>query len=108
MRKAPRPVGSMGLPSRLVPHRRSELGLLGRIEQLGGPYQRRAALVVIIFVLAVEALEAFRGLDLAGRHDRAHRTRALAQMTRAAAFGTALEQIEEVQPIERCEHTAER
>src|SRR5262245_29520585 len=106
IRSARRRVGSMGLRSGMVHHRGSGLGRL--IAQLGRPHQGRAALVVIIFDLAVEALEAFRGLDLAGRLDRPHRTGALTQMARAAAFGTALEQIEKVQPVERGEHAAER
>ena len=76
--------------------------------QLGGLHQRRAAGVVIIFDLAVEALEALGGDDLAALLNRPHRARALAQMARIAAFGTALEHIDEVQPVEDRQKAAER
>jgi hypothetical protein len=46
--------------------------------QLGGLYERRAALVVVIFDLAVEALEALRGDDFAGLLDCPNRAGALA------------------------------
>src|SRR5215470_5349172 len=108
MRKARRRVGCMCLPSRMVHHRGCGPGLLCLLAQLGGPDEWRAALLVIVFDLTIEALEAFGGLDLSARLDRPHRTRALAQMARAAAFGTALEQIEEVQPVKRREHAAKR
>src|SRR5262245_9966224 len=108
MRSARRRVGSVGLPLCMVHHRGSGLWPLCLLAQLGGPHQWRAALVVIIFDLAIETLEAFRGLDLAGRLDRPHRTRSFTEVTGAAAFRTALEQIEQVQPVERGEHTAER
>src|SRR5215475_13949437 len=39
-----------------------------------GLYQRRAALVVIVFDLTIQTLKAFRHDDLAGRLDRPHRT----------------------------------
>ena len=69
--------------------------------------QRRAALVVIIFDLAIHALKALRRDDLAGRRNRPHGTRAFAQMAGATAFGTTFEQIENMQPIKKSEHAAE-
>src|SRR5215471_18236893 len=81
---------------------------LGPPAQLRGGDERRAALVVVIFDLAIEALEAFGGLDLAGRRNRAHGARAFAQMARAAALGPALQEIEDVQPVEDREQAAER
>src|SRR5262252_4044302 len=71
----------------------------------GGLHQRWTALIVVIFDLAIQALKAFRSDDLTGRRDRPHWTRPFAQMARTAAFGTALEQIEQMQPIEEREHT---
>src|SRR5882724_4535722 len=100
MRMARRRVGCVC--SGMIHHgggRLGVLGFLGLIAQLGGPHQRRAALVVIVFDLAIQALEALGSLDLAARLDRAHWARALAEVTRIAAFGTALEQIDEMQTI---------
>src|SRR5262249_59092881 len=51
IRSARRRVGSMGLRSRMVHHGGS--GLCRLIAQLGGPHQRRAAALGIIFDLAI-------------------------------------------------------
>src|SRR5258706_5932186 len=75
--------------------------------QLDGLHQRRASRLIIIFDLAIEALKALGGLDFPRRLDRPHRTGAFAQTTGTAAFGTTLEQIEKVQPIESCEQAAQ-
>src|SRR5438132_13009400 len=73
MRMARRRVGCVCWPSGMIHHGGSRFGFLCLIAQLGGPDQRRAALVVVVFDLAIEALEALGGLDLATRLDRAHR-----------------------------------
>src|SRR6266705_606006 len=76
MRMARRRVGCVCWSSGMIHHGGSRLRFLGflcLIAQLGGPHQRRAALVVIVFDLAIEALEALGSLDLAARLDRAHR-----------------------------------
>src|SRR5262245_10031922 len=74
---------------------------------LGGPHQWRTSRVVVILDLAIEALKALGRDDLAGGLDRAHGTSTLAEMAGAAAFGTTLQQIEQVQPIKQCEHATE-
>src|SRR5262245_35364084 len=76
--------------------------------QLGGLRQRRAPLVVVIFDLAIEALKALGCDDPPGFLNRPHRARPLAQMAGIAALGTALEQIEEVQPVQEGQHSAQR
>src|SRR5437879_286628 len=63
MRKARRRVGCMCLPSGMVYRGDCGLRLLRLVTQLGGPDEWRAALLVIIFDLAIEALEAFGSLD---------------------------------------------
>src|SRR4051794_34314820 len=76
--------------------------------QLGGLHERRAAFVVVILDLTIETLEALGRFDFAGLFDRPHRARAFAQMARTAAFGPALEQIEEMQPVQESQHATER
>src|SRR4029077_14187713 len=71
------------------------------------PHQRRTSLLVKIFDLAIEALKALARDDLARRLDRSHGTRVFAQVAGTAAFGTPLEQVEQVQPIEECEHATQ-
>src|SRR5882757_9113671 len=61
MRMARRRVGCVCRLSGMVHHGGNGLFLLRA--QLGGPHQRRAALVVIVFDLAIQALEALRSLD---------------------------------------------
>src|SRR5262249_55727548 len=70
--------------------------------------QRRTARVVIILDLAIQALKTFRRDDLAGRGDRPHRTRPLAQMARIAAFWATLEQVDQVQSVKERQYAAER
>src|SRR5215468_9324409 len=72
-----------------------------------GLYQWRAALVVVILDLTIQALKTFRHDNLAGRLNRPHRAGALAQMARIAAFRATLEKVDQVQPVEGRQHAAE-
>src|SRR5262245_45376704 len=76
--------------------------------QLGSLDQRRTALVVIIFDLAIHALEALGGDNLARLFDRPHRTGAFAQMAGITAFRPALEEIEKMQPVKERQHATKR
>jgi len=80
-----------------------------RPAQLGSLHQRRAALVVVIFDLAIRGTGSILPLMIL-RSFRFARNRhgPFAQMAGTTAFGTALEQIDEVEPIEEGEHTTER
>src|SRR5580693_7287586 len=61
---------------------------------LRGLHQRRTTLVIVILDLAVQALKALRGDDLARFLDRPHRAGALAQAARVAAFRAPLEEVD--------------
>src|SRR5262245_27280517 len=74
----------------------------------GDPHERRTSRLVVILDLTIEALKTLGRDDLPRRLDRAYRTPAFAQMTRTAAFGPSLQQIEQVQAIQDREDAAER
>ena len=65
-------------------------------------------MIVIIFDLAIEALEAFGHVDFAGHRNRLDRTGMLAEMARTAAFGPPLQQINQMQPAGERQDAAER
>src|SRR5262249_56795817 len=73
-----------------------------------GLYKWRAALVVVIIDLTIQALKPYGHDNPAGRLNRPHRARPLAQMARIAAFRAALEKVDQVQPVEGRQHAAER
>src|SRR6185369_11841297 len=74
---------------------------------LDGACERRTSRVVVVLDLAIEALKALACDDVSRRFDRPHGTRVFAQVAGTSAFGTTLEQIEQVQPIEECEHATQ-
>src|SRR6185369_599118 len=74
---------------------------------LDGAYPRGTSRVVVILDLTIEALKTLACDDFSRRLDRPHRTRVFAQVAGTSAFGTTLEEIEHVQPIEECEHATE-
>src|SRR5258705_8892808 len=85
MRMARRRVGCVCWSSGMIHHGGSRLGFLGflcLIAQRGGPHQRRAKLVGILFDLAIQALEALGNLDHATPVHPAHPAIALAEGTR--------------------------
>src|SRR5690606_21765226 len=84
-------------------------GIGGALASLAGPDQRRAAVIVVIFHLAIEALETFGHDDPATGFNGLDRAGTLAQMAAAgAAFGAALQESEQMQPVAQGEDAAER
>src|SRR5947208_16394741 len=81
--KSRAPARTVRASSDMFHHGRNGLCLAA---QLGGLHKRRTPRLVIIFDLAVEALEALGGDDFARRLDRPHGTGAFAQMAGTAAF----------------------
>jgi len=75
---------------------------------LAGLHQWRAALIVIVFDLTVEALKTFRHDDLARALNRPDRARTLAQMAGIAAFGPTFKKVQKVQAIQNGQSPAER
>src|SRR5262249_12672278 len=103
-RKKRRRVGRPSLSSDIVPPDTDRHWFAA---QFSGAHQWRTSRLVVVLDLAIEALKALGGDNLACGFDRAYGTPALAQVAGAAAFGTTLQEIEQVQPIKQCEHTAQ-
>src|SRR5579883_337718 len=90
--------------ARVLPSSRSSFarGCLAR------PDERRADMLVVIGHLAIEAEEALIHIDLAASPDRAHRAQGLAEMAGRAAFGAALQKVEEADAAQNGQAAAER